>query len=208
MRFPSLIFLFCAFLSGVAFTASRATRCRADPKNIQGDRPGSGSHQRRTAATTPLPPEIVKSVSADTGEPVMFPSHGGFAWGLSTKPVTYGNPVSVLLWMYNSTDEPKSAFTCTDIDVFWVSGIDVFDSSGRACKVSKKKRSAYRPATSSSGCRCVPGTSCFLSRPTLACTVLSRNSSPISPGISEGTTRSLRGDTSLFRQNEDATARQ
>jgi len=35
-----------------------------------------------------------------------------------------------LLWIENTTDQPQSVATCTDIDRFWLDGIDVFDSSG------------------------------------------------------------------------------
>jgi len=47
--------------------------------------------------------------------------------------------------MYNSTDEPKSAFTCTDIDVFWVSGIDVFDSSGQRMQSLEEEEKRISP---------------------------------------------------------------
>lgn len=76
------------------------------------------------------PRECEQSVSADTGQPVMFP-RGRLLWGLSTKPVTFGETLPVVLWIYNPTDEPLRVMTCGDIEVFWQLELQVFDSTGK-----------------------------------------------------------------------------
>src|SRR4029077_18367957 len=77
----------------------------------------------------PLPKEFLEEVSRDTGEPVIF-WRGPVTWALSTNAVSYGEPIPVLLWLYNSTDEPQSVMTCQNIDWFWLSDINIFDSAG------------------------------------------------------------------------------
>jgi hypothetical protein len=76
------------------------------------------------------PRECELNASADTGQPVMFP-RGRLLWGLSTKPVTLGQKLPVMLWIYNPTDEPLYVTTCGDIEVFWQVEIHVFDSTGK-----------------------------------------------------------------------------
>lgn len=70
-----------------------------------------------------------ENASADTGQPVMF-QHGSLTWGLSTRPVRYGEKLLVLLWLYNPTDTPLSVMTCAGIDYFWSHEIAVLDSAG------------------------------------------------------------------------------
>jgi hypothetical protein len=77
-----------------------------------------------------------------------FPSRGSLTWGLSTKETPYPELIPVFLWLYNPTDESDSVSTC-GIDQFWLSGIDVFDSSGhrvlsREEKGEKKARDSGR----------------------------------------------------------------
>jgi hypothetical protein len=112
-------------------SAWRAGPYDGDPMNVRYDREENRREQERTAAIQPLPKECAANLSADTGRPVMmFPSRSALTWGLSSRTVTYGEPVSVLLWLFNPTDEAQPVWTCMEIDQFWVSGIDVFDSSG------------------------------------------------------------------------------
>jgi hypothetical protein len=68
-------------------------------------------------------------ISPDTGQPVMF-TRGPLTWGLSTKPVAYGQKLLVLLWIYNPTEEPLPVLTCSDIDHFWAREIEILDSAG------------------------------------------------------------------------------
>jgi hypothetical protein len=111
-----------------SISAWRAGRYDADPLNVQYDRRQNLQHRESTSAEA-VPKECATAASADTGQPTMLPSRGVVTWGLSTKEVTYGNPVTVLLWLYNPTDQPQSVWTCQDIDWFWLGGIDVFDGS-------------------------------------------------------------------------------
>jgi len=114
----------------VHVSAWRAGPYDADPMNIKYDRREKERDEQREAAAKLLPKECRDSVSADTGRPVMLPSGGALTWGLSTKPMPFGEAVPVLLWFYNPTDKPQPVWTCQDIDWFWQDGIDVFDSSG------------------------------------------------------------------------------
>ena len=63
-------------------------RYDADPMKIQHDRDGIEREQQRADPANLLPAEVAKSVSADTGQPVMFPPRGDLVWGLSTKPAS------------------------------------------------------------------------------------------------------------------------
>jgi hypothetical protein len=77
--------------------------------------------------------ECAEDLSADTGQPVMF-QHGPLTWGLSTRPIMYGQKLLVLLWIHNPTDKPLSVATCGNIDYFWAYEIEVLDShNGQAC---------------------------------------------------------------------------
>ena len=67
--------------------------------------------------------------SADTGHPVMF-QRGRLTWGLSTRPVTYGQKILVVLWIYNPSDTPLSVQSCGDIDYFWRYEMRIVDSAG------------------------------------------------------------------------------
>jgi hypothetical protein len=84
----------------------------------------------RNAGPMRLPKKMAEQVSPDTGQPVIFQLPGPLVWGLSTKTVAHGDPIPVLLWVYNPTNKPQAVSTC-GIDRFWSSGIDVFDSSGQ-----------------------------------------------------------------------------
>ena len=85
---------------------------------------------RRQQTANPLPKNWTAEISPDTGTPVILLSRGPLRWGISTRPAHAGQPVSVLLWIENTTDQPQSVATCTGIDRFWLYGIDVFDSFG------------------------------------------------------------------------------
>jgi hypothetical protein len=74
--------------------------------------------------------ECAEDLSADTGQPVMF-QHGPLTWGLSTRPIMYGQKLLVLLWIHNPTDKPLSVATCGNIDYFWAYEIEVLDSAGK-----------------------------------------------------------------------------
>ena len=125
-------------------SAWRAGRYDADPLNVQYKR-RENRQQAEPALAETVPKECAATASADTGQPTMLPSRGSVNWGLSTKDATYGDPVSVLLWLYNPTDKPQSVWTCMDIDWFWLGGIDVFDGSGHRvltrAEVKQKERS-------------------------------------------------------------------
>jgi hypothetical protein len=84
---------------------------------------------------------MAEQVSEDTGQPVIFQRPGPLVWGLSTKTVAHGEPIPVLLWLYNPTNKSQAVMTCSGIDWFWFSGIDVFDSSGqRMLTLSEQQR--------------------------------------------------------------------
>jgi hypothetical protein len=122
-------------------TAWREGRFDGDPLNVKYDAEQKVREQRRLAAPGPLPKKCEEEVSPDTGRPVMLPSKNGVVWGLSTNPVHYGEPISVLLWLNNPTDEPQSVMTCGGIDYFWARGIDIFDSAGhRVLTRAEEKR--------------------------------------------------------------------
>jgi len=126
MRLP-----FDAGSCDVGVSAWRAGRYDGDPMNLQYDREEKAREDKRVAAAKPVPEECAKSVSADTGSPVMFPSRGPLTLGVSTKTTHYGEPIPVLLWLSNPTDTAQPVWSCGGIiDDFWYSGMDVFDSAG------------------------------------------------------------------------------
>lgn len=87
------------------------------------------------------PAGCAENASADTGQPVLF-ARGPLMWGLSTRPITYGQKLLVLLWSYNPSEEPLSVATCDDIDFFWLREIEVVDSAGDqvASRAEEKRR--------------------------------------------------------------------
>jgi len=93
--------------------------------------------------TRSVPPECASQISVDTAEPTMFPFDGPLLWGLSTRPARPGSPLRVLLWIANPTAEAHQVATCSDIDRFWLYGIDVIDDAGKVIPWrGGKKRSA------------------------------------------------------------------
>jgi len=68
--------------------------------------------------------------SADTGQPVWF-QRGHLLWGLSTRPASAGEKIPVVLWFDNPSDTQQFVTTCTDIDYFWVGGIELLDSAAK-----------------------------------------------------------------------------
>jgi hypothetical protein len=93
--------------------------------------PGQASERPEGCATTP-----------DTGQPILF-QRGHLIWGLSTRPVSLGDKLPVLLWFYNPSEAPLSVMTCGDIDHFWSREIEVFDSTDkRVLSRAEEKRLA------------------------------------------------------------------
>src|ERR1700736_3434642 len=73
----------------------------------------------RNTAPLKLPEKMAEQVSAETGHPVILQRPGPLVWGLSTKTVAHGEPIPVLLWLYNPTNKPQVVMTCNGIDWFW-----------------------------------------------------------------------------------------
>ena len=73
--------------------------------------------------------QCADAVSSDTGHPVMFWSGRGGADGLSVRSAVYGQPIVLLRWIDNQTDEPIAISSC-GLGNFWISEIDVVDASG------------------------------------------------------------------------------
>ena len=118
-------------------TQGNGTSNPSEPFAFQGDR------SREQAANEPVPGECLANASSDTGQPLMFP-RGPLSWGLSTKPIVYGQKLLVLLWIYNPTETPQSVMTCSDIDHFWAREIGIFSSadqrlSSRAAEKLRKE---------------------------------------------------------------------
>lgn len=134
---------FEAGICRVTVSAWRAGKYDADPLNVKYDQRERERFQKQVGKD-PLPKECEKEITADTGRPVMFFTANPISWGLSTRPVPVGEPDPVLLWLFNSTDHPRSVMTCSDIDWFW-GALDVFDSQGRRVlgpEEQKRRRSA------------------------------------------------------------------
>jgi hypothetical protein len=98
---------------------------------------------------------MAEEVSANTGPPVLLQRPGPLVWGLSTKAVAHGEPVPVVLWLYNPTNTNRGVGTC-DINDFYSSGIDVFDSSGHRVSAVSEQPAAQDPHTVN-----LPLRSCF-----------------------------------------------
>lgn len=95
----------------------------------------------QTPSAPPLPKEMAEQVSEDTGRPVILDyQRGPLIWGLSTKRVAYGQPIPLLLWLYNPTDKPAGVATCSDIGFFWTFRMSVFDSSGERVLSREEQR--------------------------------------------------------------------
>ncbi len=92
---------------------------------------GEAAHERSTADASTLPKACAEEISPDTGTPARIPWPGSLWWGVSARPTVPGQEALVLLWLYNATDKPQPVMTCSDIDSFWISAIDVFDAQGR-----------------------------------------------------------------------------
>ena len=95
------------------------------------------------------PAGCAENASADTGQPVLF-ARGPLMWGLSTRPITYGQKLLVLLWSYNPSEEPLSVATCDDIDFFWLREIEVVDSAGD--QVASRAKAKRRAQEAGKGC--------------------------------------------------------
>jgi hypothetical protein len=145
----------------VRVSAWRAGQYDGDPMNVQYDRAEHERELRRVTSAISVPSGCTADVSMDTGRPVMFRSVGGLAWGLSTKPIPYGEAVPVILWVCNTTDAPKDIMTCSDIARFWRGGIDLFDSSGHRVlnqeeeNQKKLRESGGAPVSIGSGMPCI-----------------------------------------------------
>jgi len=110
-----------------------------DPLNEKYDQTLATLEKQRATAN-PLPKNWTAEISRDSGTPVILLSQGPLRWGISTRPVHDGEPVSVLLWIENTTDQPQATMTCAGIDFFWLYGIDVFDSLGhRVLSLTEEK---------------------------------------------------------------------
>jgi hypothetical protein len=84
--------------------------------------------QLTNAAT--IPEQCAQAITADTGQPI-FPFTGNHSnWGISTQPIAYGQPVPLNLWIDNSTDQPIPILSCSDLELFTIRSINIFDSAG------------------------------------------------------------------------------
>lgn len=113
--------------------------------NTKYDREQESVDRKRLTLLSPPPKDCAHEISPDTGTPVMLRSPGDLEWGISSKPVHYGEPVSVLLWLNNSTDRVRSVMTCMNIDYFWTEGIDVFDSVGHRVLSRSEEKMRGKP---------------------------------------------------------------
>lgn len=86
--------------------------------------------ENRLTDTEPVPKECADAVSADTGQPVMLMRIAALTWGVSTRPTPYGEPLPILVWIDNPSDEPQFVASCSGIGGF-SEETEVFDSSGR-----------------------------------------------------------------------------
>jgi hypothetical protein len=100
----------------------------------------------QSSVPPPLPKEMAEQVSDDTGRPVILLQRGEILWGLSTRPAAYGQPIPVLLWLYNPTDKPQGVTSCGDIGWFWSYEIHVFDFSGEYVHSNKEQQLATDPS--------------------------------------------------------------
>ena len=91
--------------------------------------------------------DALDNASADTRQPVMF-QRGPLRWGLSTRPIAYGQKLLVLLWLYNPSEVPLPVATCTDIDFFWLKEIHVVHSAGKhvASRIQERRAEETRRA--------------------------------------------------------------
>lgn len=107
---------------------------------------GEAVHVRSTADASAPPRACAEAISPDTGTPVAIPWPGPLWWGVSTRPTAPGQEPLALLWPYNATDKPQAVMTCSDIDAFWISAIDVFDAQGRRVPSrTEEERKNWRP---------------------------------------------------------------
>ena len=97
----------------------------ADPLNLA----YTPTHVQLTDPGT-VPEQCALSITPDTGQPI-FPFSGNRSnWGISTTPTAYGQPVPLMIWIDNPTDQPVPVFTCRDLEYFAATAFDVFDSAG------------------------------------------------------------------------------
>jgi len=136
----------CAFLVFLlaGFGASAQPRQEAPAK------PGTKSAQSKVACTDnskrpselPAPGLVCEQQEfSKRGRPLMFPAHGGIAWGISSDPA--GRPI-LYLWADNQTEEVQTLYVCCISTVF--EHINVYDSEGH--RVLSKDEETERKARS------------------------------------------------------------
>lgn len=82
-------------------------------------------NSKRPSELPPPGPECAKQEFSKLGHPVMFPPHGGVAFGISSEP---NKPSELHLWTDNQTDKTEYLYVCCISTVF--DHIDVYDSQG------------------------------------------------------------------------------
>src|SRR5207302_1818078 len=102
-----------------------------DPLNTEFDKKEEAREADR-GGPAPPPEACAKKITEDTGRPVMWPRIEGAAiqYGFSTKAVHYGEPVTVLMWVYNPGDREAGVMTCSDMEWFWALDVGLLDSAG------------------------------------------------------------------------------
>ena len=55
---------------------------------------------------------------------------GRLKWGLSARPITFGQKLQVVLWIYNPSEVSVPVWTCMEIDHFWIQEIQMVNSAG------------------------------------------------------------------------------
>lgn len=111
-------------------SAWRTGRYDSDPLNIGYDRAlAERDERRRAAALVAAIPEQCRKAPA-SGPSVMIGALGSLRVGLSTRPVLYGEPLSVGLWLDNETNESQQTASCSGIGWYLRTAFDVFDATG------------------------------------------------------------------------------
>ncbi|HEY4379686.1 MAG TPA: hypothetical protein VGN01_05030 [Acidobacteriaceae bacterium] len=93
-----------------------------------------------------IPEQCAQDITPDTGQPI-FPFSGSRSnWGISTQPAAFGQPVPLIIWIDNPTDQPLPVTTCNNLDYFFIYSIDIYDISGH--RVHDKQQETTAHATS------------------------------------------------------------
>jgi len=99
-----------------------------DPMN----RRWAQTHPASSDPSAPVPPDCNKPELLSKGRPVMLPMGKDLAFGLSLSNHEFsaGDPITLHIWVDNTSGASVGVMTCMGLDYFKTTGFDLYDSYG------------------------------------------------------------------------------